>query len=181
MPLMRKPQNRRTSSGGCCFSRFLSLSLLAVVGCLAVRTVFARGPEPNRASAREQEAAADVRKSRVLRLATGTYVEVRLTDGQKIEGRLGDLVEDGFMLQTVNENKLTERLVRFEELQSVKPVGDTSGHNGSVDISFDQGKVILELAAGGVALGLTVDTDTQDGKKKITHVTLSRNSKETPP
>ena len=176
MPPTRNFEIRRTGSGRSTLHRVLALTLIAGVAGQTAGMALAQDRQRPDASAQGDDASSDVLKSRVLQLPKGSYVEVRLADGQKIEGRLGDVVEEGFMLQTVSKNKLTDRLVRFEEMQSVTPFGGSLPRAGTVELTLDHGKVILGLAAGGVTLGLTFDPPPKVANHVAAHVTVTRKS-----
>jgi hypothetical protein len=85
-----------------------------------------QAPDPETMQSPESEAA----KTRVLQLPTGSFLEVRLIDGQKFRGRLGDLEEDEFMLKTVSRNRLTEQKIAFCELRSIRRLGTSAPRVG---------------------------------------------------
>lgn len=176
MPPKRNFEVRSTGLGRSTLHGVLALTLIAGVAGQTAGMAFAQDRQPPDASVQGDEASSDVLKSRVLQLPKGSYVKVRLTDGQKIEGRLGDAVVEGFMLQTVSKNKLTDRLVRFEEMQSVTPFGGSQPRAGTVELTLDHGKVILGLGAGGVTVGLTFDTPPKVADHVAAHVAVTRKS-----
>ena len=51
-----------------------------------------------------QAAASDAVKSQVLRIRPGSFAEIRLAGREKLEGQVGDLCDDGFVLRTVSDN-----------------------------------------------------------------------------
>jgi hypothetical protein len=176
MPLTRNFEIRRTGLGRSTLHGVLALTMIAGVAGRTAGMAFAQDRQPPDASALGDEASSDVLKSRVLQLPKGSYVEVRLTDGRKIEGRLGDVVNEGFMLQTVSKNRLTDRLVRFEEMQSVTPFGGSQPRAGTLELTVVHGKLILGLAAGGVTVGLTFDTPPKVANNVAAHVSVTRKS-----
>jgi hypothetical protein len=66
-------------------------------------------------------------KERVLEIPAGTMVEVRLTNREKLRGRLGEISDDGFNLQTAKRDKIETRKIAFDELKSVKKVEGNKG------------------------------------------------------
>jgi hypothetical protein len=158
----------RSSFGG-----VLALILFIVAAGQTAEIAFAQGQRPSVASAQEDEGSSDVLKTRVLQLPKGSYVEVRLTGGRKIEGRLGDVVAEGFMLQAVSKNRLTDRLVRFEEMQTVTPLGGFQPGGGAVELTLDQGNLVVGVATGGVNLSVTVRTPPKVANNVAAHVTVA--------
>ena len=61
-------------------------------------------------------------KERILEIPPGAMVEVRLLNKQKIRGRLGEITDEGFSLQTAQGNKIETQKLTFSELKSVKKV-----------------------------------------------------------
>jgi hypothetical protein len=107
MLITRNVEIRRTGSARSRLYWVPALALIVGIAAQITGTAFAQDRKPQvDPSAQADEASSDILKSRVLQLPKSSYVEVSLTDGQKIEGRLGDVVEEGFRLQTVSKNKL---------------------------------------------------------------------------
>ena len=68
-------------------------------------------------------------KERILEVPPGTMVEVRLLNKQKLRGRLGEVTNDGFSLQTAQGNKIATQQIAFADAKSVKKVeGNKGGH-----------------------------------------------------
>lgn len=61
-------------------------------------------------------------KERILEIPPGTMIEVRLLNKQKLRGRLGEITDEGFSLQTAQGNKIETRKLTFDDLKSVKKV-----------------------------------------------------------
>ena len=77
----------------------------------------------------EQTQAKPTIKERILEVPPGTMIEVRLAHKQRIRGRLGELTDQGFSLQTAQENKIETMQIAFSEVKSFKKVeGNKSGH-----------------------------------------------------
>jgi len=172
MPSTKDSKICKAVVGRWSFYGLLALSLITVVSGPTAGLVFAQDQAPQAASPQEDEAGSDVLKSRVLQLPKGSYVEVRLAGGQRVEGRLGDVVAEGFMLQTVSSNRLTDRLVRFEEMQSVAPLGDAQPRGPTVELTVDHGKVTVGLVGAGVNVDLTLNTPAKMPKDVVAHVSL---------
>ncbi len=129
--------------------------------------------EPTVAPAQEDQAAGDVAKSRVLQIPKGSYVEVHMTDGRTIEGLLGDVVTQGFMLQTVRNNRLTNRMVRFEEMESVTPPAGPQSRGGTLELTLDRGNMVVGLATAGVNFDVTFRTPPKVANNLAGHVTIN--------
>jgi len=68
-------------------------------------------------------------KERILEIPSGTMVEVRLLNKQKIRGRLGEITNEGFSLQTAQGDKVETQKIAFTDAKSVKKVeGGKAGH-----------------------------------------------------
>jgi hypothetical protein len=61
-------------------------------------------------------------KERILEIPPGAMIEVRLLNKKKIRGRLGEITDEGFSLQTAQGNKIETQKLTFSELKSVKKV-----------------------------------------------------------
>jgi hypothetical protein len=75
---------------------------------------------------------ADVRKF-VAKCPNGRMIEVVLKTGERVKGRLGSRLSDGFVVES--ETSLhTERMLRFDEVRSVKsrPVDQSSTKSSGI-------------------------------------------------
>ena len=61
-------------------------------------------------------------KERILEIPPGTMIEVRLLSKEKLRGRLGEVSDEGFALQTAKGNKIETRKIAFEDLKSLSKV-----------------------------------------------------------
>lgn len=80
-----------------------------------------------------ENAAAQTLKERLLEIPPGTMVEVRLMNRERLRGRLGEISDEGFALQTAKGNKIETRKIAFDELKSIKTLegkgtGKTAGY-----------------------------------------------------
>lgn len=81
-----------------------------------------------------------------MEIPPGTMVEVRLMDKHKVRGRLGEVTNEGFSLQTAQGNKVETQKIAFTEVKSLKKVeGDTTGKKVGKGL-------IYGLAAAGILL-----------------------------
>ena len=68
-------------------------------------------------------------KEQILKVPPGTMIEVRLLNKQKIRGRLGEITNEGFSLQTAQGDKVETQKIAFTDVKSVKKVdGGKVGH-----------------------------------------------------
>ena len=61
-------------------------------------------------------------KERILEVQPGTMIEVKLLNKQKLRGRLGEITDEGFSLQTAQGNKIETQKIAFNDLKSFKTV-----------------------------------------------------------
>ena len=67
-------------------------------------------------------------QERIMEIPPGTMVEVRLMDKHKVRGRLGEVANEGFSLQTAQGNKVETQKIAFTEVKTLKKVeGETTG------------------------------------------------------
>ena len=64
-------------------------------------------------------------KTRVLAIPIGSLVDVRLNDNKKIRGRMGEVSDEGFVIQAAQGGKVETRKIAFTDMKSLKPVGKT--------------------------------------------------------
>ncbi|MGE5326489.1 MAG: hypothetical protein ACM3NO_05585 [Deltaproteobacteria bacterium] len=171
MPIQGIEIHRKKSRRRLFFAVILVMSLFAAAQSSA--TACAQ-EEPT--IAREDDAG-DQAKTRVLEIPKGSYVEVHMANGREIEGLLGEVQSDGFMLQTVRKNRLTNRLVRFEEMQSVAPRGGLASHGGNVELTLDHGNMVVGVATSGVNVNLVFRTPPKVARNLAAHVTVTPKNK----
>lgn len=156
MKLTRTVRNGSAGSANRLARRLLLLALMAMLTIQSATTAFSQEEVPPSSSAEQSTTPEDANKSRVLQIPEGTFVEVELTDGGIIRGRLGELREGGFLLRTVSHNRLIKRLVRFEEVQSIRPLDNTKTRGQAFDNNLNRAHKIMGLVIGGVSVGLLV-------------------------
>lgn len=104
---------------------------------LAVSLLVAHSP------AQTKPQSAPSMKERVLLLAAGSVVEVKLKDKRKLVGRMGAVTDDYFVLQHAKNDKMLEEKLEFGNVRSIK-----SREQGMSTAA----KVALGAAAGAGAL-----------------------------
>ena len=57
---------------------------------------------------------------KVLEIPPGSRVQVRLKNKEKLRGRLGEVSNEGFVLQYARGNQIEERIIGFDEVKSIK-------------------------------------------------------------
>ncbi len=62
-----------------------------------------------------------------MEIPPGTMVEVRLMDKHKVRGRLGEVTNEGFSLQTAQGNKVETQKIAFTEVKTLKKVEGATG------------------------------------------------------
>lgn len=67
-------------------------------------------------------------KERILEVPAGTLIEVRLLNKQKLRGRLGEVTNEGFSLQTAQGNKIETQQIAFTDVKSIKAHQRRGGH-----------------------------------------------------
>jgi hypothetical protein len=63
---------------------------------------------------------ADEMRARVRGLGQGVLVDVRLSAGDKLTGRVGEIREQEFVLEEVRERKLQDQTIAYADVKSVK-------------------------------------------------------------
>ncbi|MGA2606533.1 MAG: hypothetical protein ABSH01_03635 [Terriglobia bacterium] len=66
-------------------------------------------------------------QERIMEIPPGTMIEVRLMNKHTLRGRLGEVTNEGFSLQTAQGNKVETQKIAFTEVKSLKNVGETTG------------------------------------------------------
>jgi tetrahydromethanopterin S-methyltransferase subunit G len=62
-----------------------------------------------------------------MEIPPGTMIEVRLMDKHRVRGRLGEVTNEGFSLQTAQGNKVETQKIAFTEVKTLKKVEGTTG------------------------------------------------------
>jgi hypothetical protein len=70
-------------------------------------------------------------KERFMLISAGSTIEFKLSNNQKIRGRLGAISDSGFELQHTRDNQVVSESLAFETVKSVKR-GCCSGRNHPV-------------------------------------------------
>ena len=75
------------------------------------------------ASAADQALPGQSLKERITQIPSGSVVQVKLANKQNIRGRLGSITNDGFDLQYARSGKIVTETLMFDNVQSVRMVG----------------------------------------------------------
>ena len=68
----------------------------------------------------------------VAKVKVGRKIKVKLNTGETIQGQMGAASADQFMLETPATTQGNARIVRFADVQSVKPDGLTRGEKWAI-------------------------------------------------
>jgi hypothetical protein len=147
---------RFSNAGRKSLYRLLASSLVLMVVLQTATAAFSDGQEASPTSTQQSTAANDAAKSRVLQIRRGSFVEVRLISREKLRGRLGELSDESFVLRTVSHNKLMDLQVRYEDLRSVRPVGDPQTRGATFDKNLTRAGRVMGLVGGAMAMGMMV-------------------------
>ncbi|MGA9056785.1 MAG: hypothetical protein WB763_09780 [Terriglobia bacterium] len=89
-------------------------------------------------------------QERIMEIPPGTMIEVRLMNKQTLRGRLGEVTNEGFSLQTAQGNKVETQKITFTEVKTLKKIeGETTGKK------FSRG-LIYGLAGIGVLMVILI-------------------------
>ncbi len=58
----------------------------------------------------------------VLEMPTGTPVEVRLENKKRLRGKLGEVTDEGFVVQVARGNKVETQNLTFDQVKSLKKI-----------------------------------------------------------
>jgi preprotein translocase subunit SecF len=126
--------------------------LLILISVLFGNSVLeARGGAPaTGASLPEETTKKATMQERIMEIPPGTIVEVRLMNKHTFRGRLGEVTNEGFSLQTAQGNKVETQKIAFTEVKTLKKIdGETTGKK------FSRG-IIYGLAGIGVLMVILV-------------------------
>jgi len=103
--------------------------LILITGLFTDSVLEARvGASGNIAFLQEETTKKATIQEKILEVPPGTMIEVRLTNKQKVRGRLGEVSNEGFSLQTAQGNKVQTKKIAFTDVKSFKNAqGETVG------------------------------------------------------
>ena len=103
--------------------------LILITGLFTDSVLEARvGASGNIAFLQEETTKKATIQEKILEVPPGTMIEVRLTNKQKVRGRLGEVTNEGFSLQTAQGNKVETQKIAFADVKSFKNAqGETVG------------------------------------------------------
>lgn len=154
MKQAKKPAADRPDSERKLLQHLLVISLVLMVTTQTAVKAQSRESDAAGPSVQQNSARGDAMKSQVLQIPEGAFVEVRLTNREKLRGQLGELRDEGFVLRTVANNRLTARFVQFEELHSLRALGGAQSRDETLDKALRRSRLIMGLVIGGLAFGL---------------------------
>jgi len=103
---------------GRCVISLLLVSVLWVQSGLFAKAETARAVATSQASASQKPTL----KEQIIQIPTGAQVEVRLLNKERLRGRLGEVSDDGFIIQIAKGNQIETRKVAFSDVKSVKEI-----------------------------------------------------------
>jgi hypothetical protein len=136
--------------------RALAVSLVLMVVLQTATAALSDEQEASPTSTQQSTAANNAAKSQVLQIRRGSFVEVQLMTREKLRGRLGELGDESFVLRTVSNNKLMDLHVRYEDLRSVRPLGDSQTRGDAFDKNVTRAGRVMGVVAGAMGMGLMV-------------------------
>lgn len=111
------------------------------------------GPRPLMALARSQATTQKpTLKERILEVAPGSMIEVRLKNKQRLRGRLGEVTDEAFTVKLAKGNKIEDRRVAFDDLKSLKAIEEGSRPSRTVYILAGVGIALAVLFVIGLVL-----------------------------
>lgn len=128
---------------------FLLLGLAALFNFHGVTAAFCQ--EEVTPTTSEKPAPYDLAVSQVLQIPLGSFVEVQLTDGGTMRGKLGELLGEGFLLRTVTHHHLIKREVRYAEVQSIRPLDSPKTKGQAFDTGLNRARKIAGIVGMGVS------------------------------
>ncbi len=94
---------------------------LVVAFVLGVMAVPAQQPSEKSPASRPAETIQQQQvKEQALVIPQGSSIEVKLFNGKKLRGRIGQVSDAGVALRAVFENKIEERTIPFTDIKSVR-------------------------------------------------------------
>ncbi|HZO98853.1 MAG TPA: hypothetical protein VFD30_01020 [Terriglobia bacterium] len=84
----------------------------------------------------EQDTKKPTLQERILEVQSGTMIEVKLINKHKLRGRLGEVMDDGFALQTAQGNKIETQRLAFTDVKSFKQVQGGTGEKVSKGLIY---------------------------------------------
>jgi hypothetical protein len=135
--------------------------LILVTGLFSNSLLEARvGASATAASLPEETTKKATVQERILEVSPGTMIEVRLMNKQRIRGRLGEITNEGFGLQTAQGSKVETQKVAFTNVRSLKQVEGTTGKKVGKGLIWGLAIVgviavigIIFVASGGLTAG----------------------------
>lgn len=96
--------------------------------------LWAAFPHPAAAQAQGGVTPENKLKAALIEIPTGSIVELRLKDKQKLRGKLGSLSDTDVQLQTLQSGKIETRSIAFDQVKSIKVHGKGMGTAAKVTL-----------------------------------------------
>jgi hypothetical protein len=98
-------------------------------------------------------------RERVLAIPPHAMVQVKLHNKEKIKGRLGEVTNEGFDIQTATGDKIDNQKISFDDVKSIKEIDEGKrGHRLATNIVVGAAVGVLALIViGAVAYAHTGD------------------------
>ncbi len=122
---MSRPRSFSAKPGGAVVTNLIALILVyALFGSTVLQArigVSASGGFPT-----EETTKKPTLQERILEVPNGSIIEVRLMNKQKVRGKLGEVTNEGFSLQTAQGTKVETQKFTFTDVKSFKLVSGTT-------------------------------------------------------
>ena len=92
-------------------------------------------------------------KEQAVQIPAGSKVEVRLTNKEKLKGRLGAVSDEGIVLKSIKADRTEERKITFAEMTSIKAVKGLS--KAAIGLLVGIGVLVIVVLAADAAVGET--------------------------
>ena len=124
----------------------LRRSIAIVIACIVLQPASAASGWP-------QVADSDIR-GRIAALPPGSTLELKLTNEEKLKGKLGSVGQDGFELRIARKGTITARNVAFTEVRSMRlKHGMSTGAKAGLSVGIVAGVAVLVTALVLGAIG----------------------------
>lgn len=131
--------------------RFLSVALsFALIASLPSLTALAQTAQPSsdKQKSKEEQRVAKLKK-RVVEFGTNKIAAVQLKSGEKVTGRVSEIRDDAFVVQSADKGQITSRDLKYDDVSGVKEKGVGKRVAGRVAL-------ITVAVAGGVMLVILI-------------------------
>ncbi len=93
-------------------------------------------------------------RARLLSIPSGTPVEARLVNKQKLRGKLGAVTDSTLTLQTIENGRIVDKPIALDELRSVKvKTGMSTAAKVGIGVAAGAGALIVAMVIAVKASG----------------------------